>query len=164
LGGDSATQYPEKMLVSVLSNFLGPEEIQKHTSFKPGELSLLLQQKEQKLADLRAQEEKELAAGLLWKRLRVGMPLQVDAVFPYILGKNTFEVSYEDLEVDSPYNTYFYKGLPKGPISSPGLQAIVAAIYPIESDYLYYLSKPNKETVFSETLREHNIAKAKYLK
>jgi len=67
-------------------------------------------------------------------------------------------------EIDSPYNTYKYKGLPFGPISNPGIDSIVAAIYPEKTNYWYYLSKPDGTTIFSKTLTEHNIAKAKYLK
>lgn len=104
----------------------------------------------------------KIAAGLLWKRLAIGMPLQVDATVAYAAGRNA--ITREDLAVDSPYNTYRYKGLPPGPIANPGIQALRAALYSTESDYLFYLSKPNKETVFSKTLREHNIAKEKYLR
>lgn len=70
----------------------------------------------------------------------------------------------EDTKIDSPYNTYKYAGLPKGPIGNPGFSAIKAAIYPKDSPYLYYLSAPDGKTIFSRTLEEHNEAKAKYLK
>lgn len=108
------------------------------------------------------QEDMRLVSGLLWKRITIGMPLQVDATVSYVLNKNN--LIRDDLEIDSPYNTYLYKGLPKGPIGNPGKDALLAAIYPAESDYLFYISKPNKETVFSRTLKEHNSAVAKYLK
>lgn len=103
-----------------------------------------------------------IVSGILWKRIALGMPLQVDATVLYATGRS--DLTTADLAVDSLYNTYRYKGLPKGPISNPGLQALRAAAYPTESEYLFYLSKPNKETVFSKTLREHNIAKERYLK
>ncbi len=77
---------------------------------------------------------------------------------------NNGKVFTKDTKIDSPYNTYRYAGLPVGPICNPGLESIKAAIFPQESAYWYYLSKPTKETVFSKTLEEHNIAKAKYLK
>ena len=59
-------------------------------------------------------ETKKIISGILWQRIKIGMPLQVDAVFPYIIGKNTYELTKEDLSIDSPYNTYKYKGLPFG--------------------------------------------------
>ena len=112
--------------------------------------------------EVRTQEDMKMVSGVLWKRIEIGMPMQADATVVYAVGHNN--LSYDDLRVDSPYNTYIYKGLPKGPISNPGLQAIKAAIYSDKSDYLYYLSKPTGETVFSRTLDEHNIAKNKYLR
>jgi len=108
------------------------------------------------------EKDMKLVSGLLWKRMEIGMPLQVDATVVYAVGHN--RLTYDDLAVDSPYNTYAYKGLPKGPIANPGLQAILAAVYPTASEYFYYLSKPDGETVFSRTLLEHNTAKNKYLR
>ena len=107
-------------------------------------------------------EDMRLVSGLLWKRIAIGMPLQVDATVSYALNKNN--LTRDDLATDSPYNTYMYKGLPKGPIGNPGKEALRAAIYPTENDYLFYLSKPTKETVFSRTHKEHNAAVAKYLR
>ena len=109
-------------------------------------------------------EDKEIISGILWKRLKAGMPLQVDATILYITGKNGTGVSIEDTKIDSPYNTYKYRGLPKGPICSPGLESVEAAINPKTSNYWYYLSTPEGKTIFSRTLEEHNYAKAKYLK
>jgi len=105
-----------------------------------------------------------LVSGILWERLKNKIPLQVDATITYITGKNDIKVSVEETKIDSPYNTYKYLGLPKGPICNPGLESILAAIYPKKSEYWYYLSTPEGETIFSKTLEEHNIAKAKYLK
>jgi len=107
-------------------------------------------------------EDKQIVSGILWKRLRAGIPLQVDATLLCAREKN--KVSLEDTKIDSPYNTYQHLGLPLGPICNPGLESIKAAVYPKDSPYWYYLSKPNKETVFSKTLEEHNLAQAKYLK
>lgn len=107
---------------------------------------------------------KNLVSGILWKRLKNKIPLQVDATINYITGKKTIKISIEDTQIDSPYNTYKYLGLPPGPICNPGLESILAALYPKESDYWYYLSTPEGETIFSKTLEEHNIKKAKYLR
>ena len=109
-------------------------------------------------------DDKELVSGILWKRLRADIHLQVDATISYITGKKTTKISKEETQIDSPYNTYLYKGLPPGPISNPGLESILAAAYPKDSEFWYYLSTPEGKTVFSKTLEEHNLAKAKYLK
>lgn len=114
--------------------------------------------------EVRTFEDKKIVSGVLWNRLGVGVPLQVDATVSYITGKRSVKVSKEETQIDSYYNTYKYRGLPLGPIASPGLESIKAAIYPKDSDYFYYLSTPEGETIFSRTLEEHNIAKAKYLK
>jgi len=114
--------------------------------------------------EVRTKEEKELVSGILWKRLKAGIPLQVDATIIYVTGRLQTKISKEETEIDSPFNTYKYRGLPLGPICNPGLESILAAMYPEDSQYLYYLSKPDGETVFSKTLEEHNLAKAKYLK
>lgn len=114
--------------------------------------------------EVATENDKKLVSGILWKRLGVGMPLQVDATITYITGKKTGEITLDDLRINSPYNTYIDKGLPIAPISNPGMESILAAIYPESSNYWYYLSKPSGESVFSQTLDEHNRAKAKYLK
>ena len=110
-------------------------------------------------------EDKKIVAGILWKRIKNGMPLQVDASINYITGKHAAGASIKDTKIDSLYNTYKYAGLPLGPISNPGMDSILAAIYPVDSPYWYYLSADNTgKTIFSKTLEEHNSAKAKYLK
>jgi len=113
--------------------------------------------------EVKTKEDKEIVSGVLWKRLKIGMPLQVDATISYITGKKTTEISINETKIDSPYNTYKYRGLPAGPICNPGIESIGASLYPKDSDYLYYLSIPDGRTIFSKTLEEHNIAKAKYL-
>ena len=106
--------------------------------------------------------DRKVVSGILWKRLKLGMALQVDAVFPYITGKR--EVLLDDLKIDSPYNTYLYKGLPPGPIANPGLDAIEAARNPEETPYLYYLSGKDGKTHFAKTFVEHLKNKERYLK
>lgn len=114
-------------------------------------------------------EDLPLAAGILWKRFNASMPLQVDATVLYakgIRGGHGEERALlpRDLILDSPYNTYVRKGLPPGAICNPGLGAIRAALSPAQSDYWYYLSKPDGATVFSKTLEEHTKAKILYLR
>lgn len=109
-------------------------------------------------------EDKRIISGILWKRMKHNMPLQVDATITYITGKKNIKVSYQETKIDSPYNTYKYKGLPIGPICNPGMESIMAALYPIETDYWYYLSTSEGKILYSKTLEEHNIKKAKFLK
>lgn len=115
-------------------------------------------------------EDRQIVAGILLKRLSIKMPLQVDATISYakcggqIRGCNDVLVTRSDLHIASPYNTYERLGLTPTPISNPGESAIRAALLPEKSQYLYYLSSPKtKETLFSKTLEEHNIKRAKYL-
>ena len=109
--------------------------------------------------------ERPIVAGILYKRLAIGMRLEVDSSINYITGKNNPQSTLEDLSIDSPYNTYMYYGLPPGPISNPGMASIEAAIYPVASDYLFYLNRLDTgETIFSRTLDEHNANKYKYLR
>jgi UPF0755 protein len=114
--------------------------------------------------EVKTAEDKKIVSGILWKRLENGMRLQVDATVVYALEKEPGSVSYDDLKVDSPYNTYKYAGLPLGPIANPGQESIMAAIYPERSTSWYYLSAPDGKTYFSQTLEEHNLKKVKYLK
>lgn len=114
--------------------------------------------------EVRTYGDKQIVSGLLWKRIKSGMPLQVDATVSYITGRKTTRLTKEELAIDSPYNTYKYRGLPIGPICNPGLESIMAAAYPVETSYWFYLSTPEGETIFSRNLAEHNKAIQKYLK
>lgn len=114
--------------------------------------------------EVRTFEDRQKVSGILWKRLEHNIPLQVDATLSYITGKKTTKISKEETQIDSPYNTYKYKGLPLGPICNPGIESIKAVLYPEDSKFWYYLSNSDGETIFSKTLEEHNIAKAKFLK
>ena len=111
--------------------------------------------------DLIGLEDKRLVAGIIEKRIKIGMPIQIDATIHYFLKKTT-PLSLEDTRTDSPYNTYQHLGLPPGPICNPGLESIQVSFSPKESPYLYYLTTPQGEVIYSRNLREHNRAKAKY--
>lgn len=108
--------------------------------------------------------DRQVIAGVLWHRLAIGMPLQVDAVFPYIIGKNTFELTKADLKVASPYNTYTNKGLPPGPINNPSIESILAAATPITTNYVYYLSDMQGNFHFCVTYACQKANQQKYLK
>ncbi len=108
-------------------------------------------------------EDQRMIAGIMWNRLAKGMPLQVDAVFGYIYGKQTYSPSFADLSVDSPYNTYTHTGLPPGPIGNPGLSALEAAAFPIKSKYLYYLTGKDGRMHYAATYAQHLANERTYL-
>ena len=107
----------------------------------------------------------KLIAGIFLNRLEIGQGLQADATLSYIFDDNKPAHSGTELEVDSPYNTYKYRGLPPGPICNPGILAIEAAVYPTESDYYYFLTpKGKREVIYARTYEEHLSNKYKYLR
>ncbi len=103
-------------------------------------------------------------ASVFQNRLDIGKALESDATINYITNSGRTQSTYDDLEIDSPYNTYKYPGLPPAPISNPGIEAIKAAIYPEKTDYFYFLTDKNKKTFFSVSYDEHLKNKSKYLK
>lgn len=113
--------------------------------------------------EVQTEEDMKLAAGALYNRLEIDMPLQVDASLVYITGKVTGQLTAQDKLINHPYNTYVYRGLPPGPISNPGLKAINAALNPTPNEYLYYLSAEDGTTIFGKTLEEHNRNREEYL-
>lgn len=113
--------------------------------------------------EARTVETRRIVSGILWKRIKIGMLLQVDAVFPYIMDKYSLQLTVKDLQYDSPYNTYKYKGLPPGPISNPSLDAIDAALHPKDSPYLYYLSDRAGNLHYAKTYTGHKNNIATYL-
>jgi UPF0755 protein len=114
--------------------------------------------------EVKTTEDKKIVSGILWKRMVSGMRLQVDATLLYAQGKETSKTYIKDTQFTSPYNTYRNDGLPLGPISNPGMDSILAAIYPTKTAYYYYLSTTEGKTIFSKTLEEHSYNKNKYLK
>jgi UPF0755 protein len=112
----------------------------------------------------RVDHERPLIAGIIYNRLEIGMLLQIDATIQYALGETKEFLTFKDLEIESPYNTYLFGGLPPGPIAAPGAASINAALYPEASDYLFYNYKydGSGEHFFSHNLQEHleNVAKA----
>ena len=108
--------------------------------------------------------DRKLISSVFYNRLDVGMPLQTDPTVLYALGKHKERVLYKDLEVKSPYNTYYIKGLPVGPIASAGVDSIEAALKPAKSDYLYFLANKQGEVIFTKSLKEHNTEKEKHIK
>ncbi len=101
-------------------------------------------------------EERALIAGVFYNRMLIGQGLESDATVNYITGKNDPGVSIKDTEINSPYNTYRYAGLPPGPIGNPSLGSIQAVMRPTKSEFYYFLHKqPSGEVQFSKTFAEH---------
>lgn len=104
------------------------------------------------------EEERAIVSGVIHNRLKINMPLQIDATVQYLFDKQKERLLFQDLRIESPYNTYLNKGLPPGPIASPSLASIQAAIYPAETKYLFYVTKKDgtRGHLFAETFEQHN--------
>lgn len=110
-------------------------------------------------------KEAKIISGIFWNRINIGMGLQSDATLSYIFNDKKPAHSGEELKVDSPYNTYKYRGLPPGPIANPGIIAIEAAIYPADTNYFYFLTTFDGSAIYyAKTYDEHLKNKYKYLK
>ncbi|MBC1473619.1 endolytic transglycosylase MltG [Listeria grandensis] len=111
-----------------------------------------------------ANVDRNKISSVFYNRLKVNMPLQTDPTVLYALGKHKSRTLYQDLKVDSPYNTYKNKGLPPGPISNSGQTSMKAALHPAQTDYLYFLANQKTGQVyFSKTLEEHNKLKEEHI-
>ena len=119
--------------------------------------------------------DKAIIAGIIWNRLNQDMKLEIDATVQYAITTENLKTNpnLEDFwqflprglvrKIDSPYNTYLHKGLPPGPICSPGLAAIKAAVYPAKTDALYYLHSLDRQIHTAKTFKEHQENIKKYL-
>jgi UPF0755 protein len=155
----------EEIIKKMLDNFdqkVGQsvrEEIirQKKTLYKVVTMASILEM------EVKTQEDRELASGIFWNRIKIGQPLQSCATLAYVLGVNKKQYTWADTRTPSPYNTYLNKGLPPGPIGNPGSSTLQAAIFPKDSNFNYFLNDPQTgQTIFSRTLEEHNQNKVKY--
>ncbi len=115
-------------------------------------------------AEANTVESKRKVADILWRRYDAGMPLQVDATFIYVNNKNTYQLTLEDLQIDNPYNTYLFTGLPPTPINNPGANAIKAAMDPLENPYWYFLSDLAGNMYYAEDFDGHQYNRANYLR
>lgn len=115
-------------------------------------------------------EAKKMVAGIIYNRLSIDMALQIDATVQYALEslnpprKYWQPISKADLSINHPYNTYQKPGLPPGPICNPSYNAILAALNPTDSDFIYYITGTDGQMYYAETLDEHNQNIAKYLR
>jgi peptidoglycan lytic transglycosylase G len=112
----------------------------------------------------KADDERPTIASVIYNRLRLGMPLEIDASIEYTFPEHHDVITKRDLESDSPYNTYRHTGLPPTPIANPGKPSLDAAFGPARSDYLYYVAKGDGHHAFAKTLQEHNANVSRYLK
>lgn len=108
--------------------------------------------------EARLPEERAAIAAVYLNRLKAGMLLQADPTVQYAIGHHVTRVLYRDLEIDSPYNTYRNKGLPPGPIASPGKPAIIAALFPAKVPYRYFVAHPDGHHEFTTDFRTHSAA------
>ena len=106
--------------------------------------------------------EQKLISAVFWNRLRLDMPLQADPTVQYAVAKERRTLTRADLASESPYNTYVHRGLPPGPIASPGVRAIEAALDPAPVKFLYFVARDDRRHFFSTTVAEHNAAVARY--
>lgn len=114
--------------------------------------------------EAKSDNERALMAGVYYNRLRLRMPLEVDATLEYTLAAHKAVLTDADVRREGPYNTYKHSGLPPTPIANPGEPSLRAAFHPKPSQYLYYVSKGDGHSAFAKTLAEHNANVARYLK
>lgn len=114
--------------------------------------------------EVQTPEDMKHVAGILFNRLKIGMPLQVDSTLTYVTEKSSAELTTADLKMASPYNTYTHKGLPPTPICNPGMNAILAALNPTPSKDFYFLTTKENKVIYAQTHDQHVANKQKYLK
>jgi UPF0755 protein len=141
----------------VITPYLAESSDEELTAHQLLTMSSLIEEEATEKAD-----RKDISS-VFYNRIEQGMPLQTDPTVLYAQGKHKERVLYEDLEVDSPYNTYKHKGLPPGPIANAGKDSIEAAMDPSDTKYLYFLATKEGDVIFTNTLDEHNEAKAEHI-
>ncbi len=141
----------------VITPYLAESSDQELTAHQLLTMSSLIEEEATEKAD-----RKDISS-VFYNRIEQGMPLQTDPTVLYAKGKHKERVLYEDLEVDSPYNTYKHKGLPPGPIANAGKDSLEAAMNPSDTKYLYFLATKEGDVIFTNTLDEHNAAKAEHI-
>jgi len=167
-----ATSSPRDLVIKMLQNFdrrLTPEmraDIKKQgkTVYDIITMASLLEKEAPINYSSGDNRDAKIISGIFWRRIKAGQALQSCATLAYILGVNKAQYSVVDTQIDSPYNTYQRRGLPPGPISNPGILAIEAAIYPLSTNYNYFLTPAgSKDIIYAATYNEHLRNKSKYL-
>lgn len=159
----------EQIISTLKNNFENKySQVNNNTSLSKEEIVIMasLIEREAKFA-----QDREMISSVIHNRLNIDMKLDIDATVQYAVGYSEAEkrwwkkgLTYDDLEIDSPYNTYTNPGLPPKPISNPGLASLQAAGNPANTDYLFYISDKTGTNHYAETLDEHNRNVAKYLR
>lgn len=147
----------EKILQMMVENFNGKltaamrrKAVEKGLSIRELVILASLVEKEAQL-----EKDRPIIAGVFLNRLKKNMPLQSCATIQYILGYAKPELTIQDTEIASPYNTYLHPGLPPGPIANPGLASLNAVLQPADTDYLYFVADRHGAHHFSKTYEEH---------
>ncbi|MFC7372739.1 endolytic transglycosylase MltG [Fictibacillus iocasae] len=140
----------------VIGKYSTEMEKTSYTPFQIVTLASLIEEESQR------DEDRGKISGVFYNRLSKDMRLDSDPTVKYARKDFSVQVLYKDLEFASPYNTYFVKGIPVGPISSPGEESIKAALNPIKMDALFFYARPNGEVIYTKTLAEHNAVYKKY--
>jgi len=141
----------------VITPYLADSSDEEITAHQLLTMSSLIEEEATEKAD------RKKISSVFYNRIEQGMPLQTDPTVLYAQGKHKERVLYEDLEVDSPYNTYKHKGLPPGPIANAGKDSLDAAVNPADTKHLYFLATAGGDVIFTNTLDEHNAAKAEHI-
>ncbi|WP_423407492.1 endolytic transglycosylase MltG [Heyndrickxia sp. MSNUG] len=141
----------------VLGDFKGQMEEKEMSTHQVMTMASLIEEEATEKVD------RDKIASVFYNRMEAGMMLQTDPTVLYSHGEHKDRVLYEDLEIDDPYNTYKYTGLPPGPIANPGVVSIEAALAPADTDDLYFLATSTGEVLFSKTLEEHNRKKNEHI-
>ncbi|MBP7283888.1 MAG: endolytic transglycosylase MltG [Leptospiraceae bacterium] len=157
--------YPTDKIVEMMLKrfFLNLQKIDKAKNITPEELHQKVILASIVEREAKKKEERPLMAGVFIKRLKKNIALESCATVQYLFDKPKKRLFEKDLLIPSDYNTYLHKGYPPGPISSPGMPALLAAFNPEETDNLFFLLKPDGYHYFSKDHREHAQAKKKYI-
>jgi UPF0755 protein len=111
--------------------------------------------------EAKVQAERPVIAGVFLRRLRRAIKLESCATVEFALGVHKDHLSNVDIQVESPYNTYRYPGLPPGPIANPGRAALAATLFPVATEFLFFVARGDGTHIFSRTRQEHERAKQK---
>jgi len=157
---------PEGILEKILNNteLKITDEIRKQASDQNKSIFQILTMASILEKEVSTAQDFKIVSGIFWKRIAIGQALQSDATLEYVLKTNVLQHSVAETKTDSPYNTYMYRGLPPGPISNPGINTILAALNPTDTDYNYFLTDPKNKsnTVYAKTYAEHVANKQKF--
>ncbi len=157
---DTLTKQQDEILDTLLQNNPDKERLSKEIRI----VASIVEKEVQNVEDM------EIVAEMIYKRLAIGMPLQMDSTLAYVTGRDSLSLTVTDLKTDSPYNTYTRKGLPPAPIANPGEKALQASVQAeakptnLLTNYLFFLTDKEGKVYYARTFSEHVTNKRKYLK